>query len=122
MTVYRSVRHAALLATLALGLGAGHVTAQTPDEVRAMIRTEAAPYGNGERLICVATLESNLNPRAVGSLGEQGIFQLLSPGLRDTFYARGFTDVWSVAQQAGFAAWAFANGLEGHWAIASRRC
>jgi hypothetical protein len=118
----RTIRHAALLTLLAGGLGVAPVVAQTPDEARAIIRTEGAAYGNGERLVCVATLESSLNPRAVGALGEQGIFQLLSPGLRDTFYARGFTDVWSVAQQAGFAAWAFANGLEGHWAIASRRC
>lgn len=122
---YRHLTHAALLALLAGGLGVAPVVAQTPDEVRQTIRTEAAPYGNGERLVSVVGCETGQTYAAtsVGDGGTSfGIAQLHRGGLLDSgpssFYGRGHTDPFDVQQAARYMAWAFANGLAGHWSCA----
>ena len=76
------------------------------------------PYGLSPYLARVAWCESRYNPRAVGRLGEIGLFQLKPGGMLPVFYARGFTNPWSGEQQAEFARWAFAHGYAGRWSCA----
>ena len=78
----------------------------------------AGPYGLSPYLARVAWCESRYNPRAVGKLGEIGLFQLKPGGMLPVFYARGFTNPWSGEQQAEFARWAFSHGYAGRWSCA----
>ena len=67
-------------------------------------------------LTCMAWRESRDNPRAVGSLGEIGLFQLYPRGsMWARFFAWGFDDPWSPDQQAHFAARAIAAGYGPAW-------
>jgi soluble lytic murein transglycosylase-like protein len=51
--------------------------AQTKLEIVKMIRAEALKVGVDQDLaVSIAKVESSLNPKAVGGLGEQGLFQL----------------------------------------------
>lgn len=114
-----------LLVVLAIVIGSlgvhGTVDAepadQTADEVVAVIQEAAGRRGaDSSQLTRIAFCESRYYRYAVGAAGEQGLFQLHPQGLRRTFYARGYTDVWSIEEQADFAAWAMTNGLRSHWA------
>jgi soluble lytic murein transglycosylase-like protein len=52
-------------------------TAQTKSEIIHKITTEANRVGlDPDIAVAIATVESSLNPKAVGSLNEQGLFQL----------------------------------------------
>jgi len=73
------------------------------------------PYGLSPYLARVAWCESRYNPRAVGRLGEIGLFQLKPGGMLPVFYAWGGTNPWSAEQQARFAEWAFTHGYAGRW-------
>lgn len=123
---YRHLMHGAVLATLALGLGAGHVMAQTPDEVRGLLREAAAEYGaSAERLIRVVSCETggSFSATAVGDHGtSHGLAQLHAGGLLDSgpssFYSRGFTNPYDAVQATRYMAWAFSAGLARHWTCA----
>jgi hypothetical protein len=113
----------AILATLALGLGAGRVLAQTPDDVRGLLRDAAAEYGtSADRLIRVVSCETGATfaASAVGDHGtSHGLAQLHSGGLLDSgpssFYGRGFTNPYDAVQATRYIAWAFSVGLASHW-------
>src|SRR5689334_2901007 len=108
-----------LVVGLVIGLPAQAAAAQTPDETVAIIREAAATYGvSGDWMVAIARCESRFDVRAVGRLGEQGLFQLRSPGERDRFYARGYTNVWDAAQQAAFTAERLAEGAARAWTCA----
>lgn len=126
MKVYRTIRHGALLATLALGLGAGHGQAQTPDEVRGLLREAAAEYGTpADRLIRVVACETG-NTFAASAVGDHGtshgLAQLHAGGLLDSgpssFYGRGFSNPYDAVQATRYMAWAFSAGLASHWSCA----
>lgn len=111
----------------ALGLTWGGLTApvaaQTPEEVVSIIRDAADAHGiSGDWLVSVARCESTFNPRAIGRLGELGLFQLRAGGLLDqgpsSFYALGYSDPFNAWQAAEYAARAFALGLSSHWTCA----
>ncbi len=52
-------------------------TAQTKTEIIDRITKQAAEFGvDPDLAVAIATVESSLNPKAVGSLNEQGLFQL----------------------------------------------
>jgi len=77
------------------------------------------PYGLSPYLARVAWCESRYNPRAVGRLGEIGLFQLKpGDGMLPVFYAWGGTNPWNPWQQAEFARWAFTHGYAGRWSCA----
>lgn len=107
-----------LLALLLLiAVAAGPVYAE--QDVPTLIDEAAVEYGVAPAYLeRVAWCESRFDPSAVGAAGEIGLFQLHPYGLLPLFYERGFDDPWDAAQQATFAAWAFASGLAGHWTCA----
>jgi hypothetical protein len=106
---------AILVLVVVLGAGPGH--AQEP--VVAVIEDRAAAHGvSGSYLVRVARCESNLDPRAVGAAGEQGLFQLHARGLRPLFFQWGYADPFNAWESADFAARAFAAGLSRHWSCA----
>lgn len=111
-----------LMLAVTFASGAQQAYGQGVDDIIATIQDAAARHGvSGDRLVAVARCETGgtFNPRAVGDHGTSlGIFQLHSPGLRETFFARGFSDPFDVAEASEFAAWAFANGLARHWTCA----
>lgn len=117
----RRVIPVVILAAVMLS-GAQQAHGQSVEDTIATIRDAAARHGvSGERLVQVARCETGgtFNPNAVGRLGEQGIFQLLPVrGLGATFRTMGYSDPFNVWEASDFAAWAFANGLSGHWTCA----
>lgn len=101
--------------------------AQTPEELAAYIHERAAHHGvAGAWLEAVLRCESRtarreLDPHAVGDGGQSvGLAQLHARGLRPLFHQRGFTDPFDPYQAIEFAAWAFSQGLAGHWTCARR--
>jgi hypothetical protein len=113
----RLLRHAVILAVIVASV---HVAdAQSPDDIITTIQDAAARHGvSPARLVQVARCESRLNPNAVGRLGEQGVFQLHPQGELRTFYARGFSSPWDVAEAAEFTAQRFAEGAARAWSCA----
>jgi hypothetical protein len=72
MTTMGLVYLALLVATCAT-----RAHAETKEEVTATIRETAITYGVDPSLaLAIAEVESGLNPKAVGALGELGVFQL----------------------------------------------
>jgi hypothetical protein len=93
--------------------------AQTSDDIIDTISERAAAYGiSGAYLVRVARCESTLDPYAVGARGEQGLFQLHPRGMGLRFWRDGYTDIWSIWQQADFTSRMFASGLSFHWSCA----
>ena len=85
----------------------------------ATIQEAAARHGvSAARLVQVARCESRLDPNAVGRAGELGVLQLHPRGELLTFYARGFSDPFNVAQAAEFTAQRFAEGAARAWSCA----
>jgi soluble lytic murein transglycosylase-like protein len=87
--------------------------AQDSDWIVAAIYAAADRYGVSRGwLLSTAMCESNLDPNAVNPVtGDSGLFQF-NP---NTWAAWGGGDIWSVYDQADKAAWAFSQGLSGHW-------
>ncbi len=97
--------------------GTGQVFGQVDEAgIITTIRDAAARHGvSGDRLVALGRCESRLDPNARGRAGELGLFQLLPNGLLRDFYAQGFGDPWSAAEQAEYTASAIARGLSSHW-------
>lgn len=95
------------------------VGAQTADEIVDTIYDRAAAHGmSGAYLLQVARCESTLDPYAVGARGEQGLFQLHPRGMGLRFWSMGYTDIWSIWQQADFTSRMFAAGHGRQWSCA----
>lgn len=109
---HRLVLHLAMLALLLLATRPA--LAQSIEDV---ILDRAAAHGvSGPALVALAQCESRLDPFAVGSQGEVGLFQLLPRvGLLPTFYAWGYGNPWSAWEQSDFTARAIAAGMRYHW-------
>lgn len=90
--------------------------AQAQDGILDTIYDRAAAHGvSGAWMERVARCESSLNPRAIGRLGERGLFQLNSPELLNTFYRWGYSDPFNAWEASDFTARAFAQGLAYLW-------
>ncbi len=118
MTLFRILRHAAVLALIAAATASQAMAG--PPELEAIVAERAAAHGvNPAYLIAVAGCESGWDPFAVGAAGELGLMQLLpGRGMLAVFYSWGYDEVWSAWQQADFAARAFAYGLGWNWSCA----
>lgn len=92
------------------GFALGAVPAIASEDVVATIAERAGAHGvDADRLVALARCESGLDPRAVGSLGEVGLYQLAPFGLLPHFRRVGYRDHWSVWEQADYVARAFAG-------------
>lgn len=105
------------LALIALTLLVGRADARewTVPEI---IADRAAAHGvSAPLMVCIAQLESRLDPLAVGDHGQSyGLFQLYRwGGMYPRFWAQGYSDLWSAWDQADFAARAVADGYGPHW-------
>ena len=108
MTRYRLSARVVALAVLALGTVAFRWQYSVDDSL-------AALEGASARVWCIAQVESNYDPNAVGRQGEQGLVQLHPGGLLPVFYAWGYTDPWDPWQSRSFLERALAAGYANHW-------
>lgn len=85
--------------------------------VREVIADRARAHGVSPWLMtAIADCESELDPGAVGDRGlSLGLYQLHRDGLRPAFFRLGYGNVWSVWEQADFAARMVAEGYASHW-------
>lgn len=89
------------------------------DWIADIVWDAASWYGvDFDWLMMVAACESNFRPETVGPYGEIGLFQFMPSTF--TWMAGGSGDIWSTADQAFIASWAFSQGLSGHWTCAWR--
>lgn len=74
--------------------------------IRNLIVAAALAHGvDSQTMLNLASCESTFRPSIVNtSSGARGLFQLLSPGELDIFYAKGFTDWTDPSQQSNFVA------------------
>lgn len=99
--------HAALLTTLALGLGAGHVAADRAEGEAAIADAAArwgAPLGTLRRIV---ECESHFEPSAVGDSGRShGLVQLndRATGLLAHFHAQGYGSAYNATEAADYLA------------------
>lgn len=100
--------HALLLAAMLPMLTAGRYDFTRDDGIAAM-------QGRSALAVCIARIESNFDPNAIGRAGELGMVQLLSPGELDTFYAYGFSDPHDPWQSADYLDIALAEGRHRAW-------
>jgi hypothetical protein len=103
-----------------------HAQAQqtfTTEDTHVAISAAAHEHGVAEWLLdCMAMREATYRPYAVGSRGEQGVAQLKSPGRRDDFYARGYTDPFNPYQAIDYQALSIREGAGPAWTGSYFQC
>jgi soluble lytic murein transglycosylase-like protein len=106
---------ARFLAGIVLGVVVATALGARAETVEAALVREAAVEHNvnPEWLLRVARCESSLDRYARNGI-YWGLFQL-GPSERARFYARGYQDVWSPADQSNYAAERFSEGAAGAW-------